>query len=351
MAHVVVGMATVYLALACIPTTLGWTQVGGKVNPMGEREKVRYVRLGRMIDGPGSGYGVAVFVIDCTTGRARIQLERSQRGYPSPAGSVRVDEHPPIQISWQRVGNIPYVKLWEEPPMVRQLRAGNTLTISAEMRGSTAYFRFGLDGFADSERRCMTAPGVPESRRAFDSLRVAIDSLLLLARPTSRWIKMGGEVNPLGAVEPVRFHRIGWATDSIPEPYSEPTSALTIDCNQTPPLLVVSVLNSPRLDGSLEPIGQARIDDGPLHPVKWQDADGLTITVLAGGERIIDPRFADLRDPMQAGDTLTVSAPTNAGTLFFRFVLDGLEAQTAQCSAEAPEVVESDTLTVTKSLR
>ena len=46
-AHVVVGMATVYLALACIPTTLGWTQVGGKVNPMGEREKVLYVRLGQ----------------------------------------------------------------------------------------------------------------------------------------------------------------------------------------------------------------------------------------------------------------------------------------------------------------
>ena len=119
-----------------------------------------------------------------------------------------------------------------------------------------------------------------------------------------------------------------------------------------PPLLIVSVHNAPRLDRSTEAIGQARIDDGPLHPIKWQDADSRTIaTVLAGGALLIDPNFADLRDPMQAGDTLTVSAPTNVGTIFSRFVLEGLEAQTDQCSADSPEVVRPDTLTVTKSLR
>lgn len=168
----------------------------------------------------------------------------------------------------------------------------------------------------------------------------------------SSWVKEGGEVNPLGQVEPILFRRIGWAPNRIPEPYSEATSVLTIGCNQMPPPLVVSVRNAPRLDGLSEAVGQARIDDGPLHPVKWQDAGSRIIaTVLAGAERLIDPNFADLRDPMQAGDTLTVSAPTSVGAIFFRFVLEGLEAQTDQCSADSPEVVMPDTLTVTKSLR
>lgn len=164
-------------------------------------------------------------------------------------------------------------------------------------------------------------------------------------RLRSNWSKAGGEVNPLGQVEPVRFHRIGWAAETIPDPYSDAVPTLTIACSQTPPPLIVSVQGSPRLHASSEGTGQARIDDGPLHAIKWEDAGNLRIaTVLAGAERLIDPRFIDLRNPMQAGDTLTVSAPTMAGTIFFRFVLEGLEVQTAQCSVASPEVVKPDTL-------
>ena len=180
-------------------------------------------------------------------------------------------------------------------------------------------------------------------RAALDSLVVALESLQDQLR--SSWTKDGGEVNPLGEVEPVRFRRIGWAVESIPDPYSDAVPMLTIACGQMPPPLIVSVHDAPRLDGLSEGAGQARIDDGPRNPIKWEDAGSLRIAaVLAGAERLIDPRFVDLRDPLQAGDTLTVSAPTTVGTIFFRFVLEGLEAQTAQCSVASPEVVKPDTL-------
>jgi len=184
---------------------------------------------------------------------------------------------------------------------------------------------------------------IERERAALESGLAALKSIQDLLR--SSWSKAGGEVNPLGEVEPVRFRRIGWAAESIPDPYSDAVPMLTISCGQMPPPLIVSIHDAPRLDGLSEGAGQARIDDGPLSPIKWEDAGSLKIaTVLAGAERLIDPRFVDLRDPLQAGDTLTVSAPTMVGTVFFRFVLEGLEAQTAQCSVAFPEVVKPDTL-------
>lgn len=215
-------------------------------------------------------------------------------------------------------------------------------TISPETRDR---FQALADSMQESEERRRRT--LVES---FDRVGVLLDTALDYLRTS--WVKEGGEVNPLGQVGPIRFRRSGWAPEAIPGVYSRATSSLTIACSQVPPLLVVSVRSDPRLDGLSKAIGQARIDDGPLHPIKWQDAGSLTVaTVLAGGERLVDPNFADLREPMQAGDTLTVSAPTDMGMLFFRFVLDGLEAQTNQCSTEASEVVEQDTFSVTKSLR
>jgi len=152
-----------------------------------------------------------------------------------------------------------------------------------------------------------------------------------------QWVRLGGDTTPMGEVTPVSFARRGRAVERIRYPYRDASAYLVIHCDPVLPKIVVSTFDAPILrtePGSVLANGSARIDSLPPVPIQWvRGRGGITITVLAGPERLADPEFHDLRDELRAGDSLTVAMPSNVGEVYFRFALDGLEVHERTCPA------------------
>ena len=155
------------------------------------------------------------------------------------------------------------------------------------------------------------------------------------------WIKAGGGTDPLGRVSPTVFSRRGLPVEAIRRPYQNATAALVISCNEVPPTIFLVMSNGPALRGG-QARGEARVKGwSGLHPITWVGLDGEAITTLA--EKVKEAtasEFPDLREALHAGDSLTVSAPTTAGTVYFSFDLEGLEIHEKECPP-APDTAAS----------
>ena len=155
------------------------------------------------------------------------------------------------------------------------------------------------------------------------------------------WVKAGGETDPLGRVALTIFRRRGLAVEAIRRPYQNATAALVVSCNEVPPTILVVMSNAPSLRGA-QARGEARVQGwSGLHPIAWVGMGGEAITSLAG--KVNEPttsEFPDLREALHTGDSLTVSAPTTAGTVYFSFDLEGLEIHEKKCPP-APDTAAS----------
>ena len=173
---------------------------------------------------------------------------------------------------------------------------------------------------------------------------VGLVLILLVAgslRPLSgqSWLKVGGDLNPLGERNPVAFAKLGRLIEGTTYRFTDVTAFLTIHCTATPAPVSVVLNNGPYLRSEE---GQARIDPrlppgtdaaspGPLHTIRWSASRNYILAFLSLEPSLADPKPVDLREELRGGATLTVSMVTSSGTLYYRFNLDGFEVQENLC--------------------
>lgn len=343
-----------------------WIRTGGEVDPLGRTETVSFLLRGVAVEAIRSPYGDAygTLMIRCNEMPPGIAVA-IQNGplLGDGDGEARIDGWPGVhRIGWVGMrGGFLIAGLAgklntdpEFPDLREALLAGRSLTVAAPTNVGTVYFEFDLDGLESQESQCppatldtaaasgdvpppdTTAPtnaNVPPT----DTVVPAVESLprpAVTSRP-SVWLKTGGGTDPLGRLEPIQFARLGRAVERIRSPYSDARATITIICKDSPPTIAFAAYDGPPLLRDVD--GEARIDDGQVHPIDLVGLTGRWVTFLAGGVTLIDPEFPDLREELRAGDSLTVAASTIVGRVYFRFALDGLEVQENLCPPPSKE--------------
>lgn len=169
------------------------------------------------------------------------------------------------------------------------------------------------------------------------------------ATEAQEWERVGGEVTPMGDTTAVMFIKEGVAVEAIAAPYADARAALVIVCSGT--ARYSARIEAHILDGppGIDGLGRARIDSAPAQFIDWRAGGStgyaearLAIEVRTGPptssfdsllQRLQESRDPGLRDALLAGDSLTVSATSRVGTIYFRFGLAGLESHESQCPA------------------
>ena len=182
---------------------------------------------------------------------------------------------------------------------------------------------------------------------------IAVGSVRQLSGQT--WIRIGGDLNPMGERNPVAFAKLGLLIEGSTHPFTDATALLVIQCTTATPPPVSVVLNDGPYLRRAE--GQARIvprlphgSDAPKpeppHAIRWSASGNISLAFLSGEESKVDPQYVDLRQELQDGDTLTISVDTSSGTLYYRFSLDGFEVQENLCPGGAAAMPPLPTIRV-----
>lgn len=157
------------------------------------------------------------------------------------------------------------------------------------------------------------------------------------------WIRIGGDLNPMGERNPVTFAKLGLLIGGSTFPFTDATALLLIQCTTaTPPPVSVALHDGPslrRAEGQARiapqlPLGSDASPSRPPHAIRWGTSGDISLAFLSRDEPMGDPEYVDLRHELQEGDILTDSVDTSSGTLYYRFSLDGFEIQENLCPAE-----------------
>ncbi len=204
-----------------------------------------------------------------------------------------------------------------------------------------------------------------------------------------QWTRSGGEEDPVGRRSPLTFVKHGRAVEPVRS--RNAVAGVLIECEQTPPAILVLIDNAPALTvaerNGTSGDGFARLDAGAPQEIKWfkgpgdamaaqltpasryyvatedslfwsrirtalrpgwrpaveaparrTDVISMTVTMRSsvgsprrsGSGGTVEGLFVSRR-ALSDADSLTVSAPTGDGDIYYRFDLDGLEDMEARC--------------------
>lgn len=166
-------------------------------------------------------------------------------------------------------------------------------------------------------------------RLLIPALVLTLGALVAAPAQAQEWRKIGGEPDPLGRIEPVRFVKDA----TVIEPAESDLSVrMIVFCNEESPKATVAV----RLTGSLSEgaLGALRIDGGELVDILWFASRVSTFMELEN----VDPFGDGWKERLKAGSEAIVSfEPAGRTSHYFRLNLAGLATRIEMCeTAEIP---------------